>query len=167
MNAAAEGSMSTLYNGNYFMGYGFKAMMKEYGPDAAHGQDVRWSAQFATLGAGHSYRAFKQDWHGLPATPPALVVSRQTVPDELSACVNSSSAMLGYVSWNGATDVSSYSLYGGSSKDDMEFLGPIRKMGFETTFPITQNVSFVMVSGGDPSSDNVRNSTVVEIDWSI
>ncbi|KAH8689494.1 ASST-domain-containing protein [Talaromyces proteolyticus] len=163
LNAWAEGSTMQLSNGNWFMGYGSSAIMKEYGPDAATGQDVRWSAQFDSIGGGDSYRAFKQVWHGLPTIPPSFVVAQGEVPAGLSGCTNATNATLGYVSWNGATDVSSYSLYGGASEDDMQFLGAIRKMGFETVFPITQDVSYVMVSGSDPTLNVERNSTVVKI----
>ncbi|QKX53108.1 uncharacterized protein TRUGW13939_00180 [Talaromyces rugulosus] len=156
-NAWAEGSTDILSNGNYFMGYGSASVIKEYGPGAANGQDVRWTGLFDAIGGGDSYRAFKQVWHATPASPPSLVISSGNIPESLSKCTNSSDSALAYVSWNGATDVTSYDVYAGSSEDDLELIGTVDKQGFETVFPIHSTYAAVMVSALD------RNSSVVKI----
>ncbi|CRG88270.1 hypothetical protein PISL3812_05299 [Talaromyces islandicus] len=159
----AEGSLSQLDNGNYFMGYGIRAVMKEYGPNPTSEGDVRWSAHFADFNSGHSYRAFKQVWHATPASQPALVVSKSDVPDSLSNCTgSSSSSAFGYVSWNGATDVTSYVVYGGASNDSLEEIGTISKNGFETVFALPDNVSAVQV-GAVEGSKVVQRSEVVTV----
>ncbi|CRG86565.1 hypothetical protein PISL3812_03575 [Talaromyces islandicus] len=156
-NAWAEGSTSILSNGNYFMGYGSVAVIKEYGPSAATGQDVRWTGRFDAVGGGDSYRAFKQVWHAIPASPPSLVISKGDMPESLSKCTNSSDTALAYVSWNGATDVNWYDVYGGSSESDLKLIGTVKKQGFETVFPIHTSHKVVMVSALE------RNSSVVNM----
>lgn len=158
LNAWAEGSTTILSNGNYFMGYGSSSVIKEYGPGAATGQDVRWSARFDAIGGGDSYRAFKQIWHATPASPPSLVVSKGGIPETLSHCTNSTDAALGYVSWNGATDVTSYDVYAGSSETDLELIGTVKRQGFETVFPIHSTYAALMVSALG------RNSSVVKME---
>lgn len=157
-NAWAEGATSKLGNGNYFMGYGSSSVIKEYGPNAATGQDVRWTGRFDAIGGGDSYRAFKQIWHATPASPPSLFISSSNaMPDSLSKCTNSTGVSLAYVSWNGATEVTTYDVYGGSSENDLELIGTVDKQGFETVFPIRDTYAAVMVSALE------RNSTVIKM----
>lgn len=159
----AEGSLMPLDNGNYFMGYGIRPVMKEYGPNPTTEGDVRWSAQFADLNSGHSYRAFRQVWHATPSTKPSLVVAKTDVPESLSECTeSSSSSAVGYVSWNGATDVTSYVVYGGKTSDSLEEIGTIPKHGFETVFALPSNVSAIQV-GAVEGSKVVRRSEVVTV----
>ncbi|KAH8694048.1 ASST-domain-containing protein [Talaromyces proteolyticus] len=162
----AEGSLSQLDNGNYFMGYGIRPIMKEYGPNPTVEGNVRWTAQFADLNSGHSYRAFKTNWHATPYTQPTLIVSQSAVPDSLSNCTGSSSSsfLIGYVSWNGATDVTSYVVYGGASEANLEEIGTFPKQGFETVFAIPSNVKAVQIGAIENNGTSVvQRSAVVTI----
>lgn len=159
----AEGSLAQLDNGNYFMGYGIRAVMKEYGPNPTSEGDVRWSAHFADFNSGHSYRAFKQVWHATPSYQPTLVVSKSGVPDSLSNCTGSSSpSAVGYVSWNGATDVTSYVVYGGSNSSKLKEIGTISNDGFETVFAVPDHITAVQV-GAVQESKVVQRSEVVTV----
>ena len=66
-----------------------------------------------------NYRLFKvTGWVGRPTDPPDAAVEDEVV----------------YVSWNGATEVATWNLYGGSSPyfEGMSSLGSFKKDGFET-----------------------------------
>ncbi|KAK4496651.1 hypothetical protein PRZ48_012633 [Zasmidium cellare] len=79
-------------NGNQLVGWGQVAATTEYGPDG----EVRYHTAFETPETVFSYRAYKQVWHATPADwDPVLVVENGKA----------------YVSWNGATDVESWSVY--------------------------------------------------------
>lgn len=90
-----------------------------------------------------SYRAFKQAWSGYPLTSP-------------SVAVNSSSA---YASWNGATDVTSWILLGGTNESAVTTqLANTTKTGFETQLGnVNSSYPFLAVAalGSDVSSLNV------------
>jgi hypothetical protein len=73
-----------------------------------------------------NYRAFRFPWVGRPGTEPTLIVEAETPP----------TTTLTY-SWNGATDVAAYRVYG----DDLDFPATLLtvepKTGFETTTVLT------------------------------
>jgi hypothetical protein len=75
-------------------------------------------------GPNVTYRAFRFPWHGAPTTSPDLVVETEGKSRVL------------YFSWNGATEVASYRLFGGSSEENLSLLATKTKTGFETTHTI-------------------------------
>ena len=97
------------------------AVMREFGS----GGDLRWAARFGPDNVVQSYRGFKQVWHGYPTYPPSLVVEK-----------GKGGCFIGYVSWNGATDVYAWAVYVGDSVGDLAFVGKVRKRGFETEFQV-------------------------------
>jgi hypothetical protein len=82
------------------------------------------------VGQMSTYRAFRAPWQGAPAYPPSLVVETQ-----------SPTLTLRY-SWNGATDVISYRVYGGqTSITTTTLIDSQIKTGFETTTTITDTAA--------------------------
>ena len=67
-----------------------------------------------------SYRGFKQQWTGCPTAKPDVVAK------------TSKAGVKVYVSWNGATDVEAWEIYGGSTKSNLKCLSKVPKDGFET-----------------------------------
>ncbi|KAF2149730.1 hypothetical protein K461DRAFT_314839 [Myriangium duriaei CBS 260.36] len=135
----AEGSHQLLPNGDRFLGYGYQPYIKYFGAEDSTGGDLRWSARYAYPDGASSYRAFKQEWHAVPSTVPTLVVKRLNVSSTANDGFSSSylsSRLRGYVSWNGATDVGHYNVYGGSNSSSLALIGIVSKQGFETEFYI-------------------------------
>ncbi|HET8977477.1 MAG TPA: arylsulfotransferase family protein, partial [Solirubrobacteraceae bacterium] len=92
-----EGSVQRLYNGDNFVGWGQQPYLTEFN---AKGRPV-FDARF--VGANSSYRAYRFMWQGMPVTKPSVasrVRGRTTTV---------------YASWNGATQVASWRILGGSS----------------------------------------------------
>ncbi|KAJ4011127.1 hypothetical protein NW752_007338 [Fusarium irregulare] len=112
-----------LSNGNSFMSWGAGGVVHEYGP--AGGQDLRWQARFGYDETIRSYRAFKDVWTGTPMSwAPALVLEK------------TEDSVLGYVSWNGATDIESYNVYQYEPGSPATPLGKAAALGFETAFDL-------------------------------
>lgn len=142
--ADSQGSYSPLLeDGNQFMGYGQIAVMREYG-SAPDGSDVRWEARFGANNIVQSYRAFKQEWHATPATNPDLVVQPN----------------VGYISWNGATDLTAWNIYEGSQGDQLCLAGQVALAGFETAFNTVNSARCVQV-GAVRGGAEIRRSQVV------
>ena len=87
-----------------------------------------------------SYRAWKQIWYSNPSTQPNMSV--ETTDAGLSM----------YVSWNGATNVSSWSALGGASENSLAPIANASRSGFETVIDATSSGNaFVSVAALDAS----------------
>jgi hypothetical protein len=169
----SQGSFQYLPNGSALMGYGAYAVIEEFGPKQSTSSDdtqnghVRWSAAFGSGDLVSSYRVFKQEWHATPASRPSLVVSRAVANDTLNYCAGRKSTWRGYVSWNGATDVTRWLVYAGTSNANAtpKSVGTVRKEGFETEFVVPPGAAFVQVGAVENNSQigAVRWSDVVAI----
>jgi hypothetical protein len=127
--ATAQGNYQPLEDGNVFVGHGWIPVMEEYSPAG----DILTTIQFGAaeprpdggflspLAPTLSYRDFKQSWTGCPKTKPD-VFAESTSDGHTTV----------FVSWNGATDVESWEVYGGASADNLTSLATVRKGGFET-----------------------------------
>ena len=164
VDAWSQGSFAYLPNGNFFLGYGSNAVVAEYGPigNGTEGQ-VRWTAAFGYGDLVSSYRAYKQPWHATPLTSPSLVVLQAGQGDALSHCAGSAE-WRGYVSWNGATDVTDWLIFAGSTNTTLQVIGKVRKMGFETEFVVPEWATFVQVGALERHSNiTTEISSVVAV----
>lgn len=121
--SGTQGSASLLANGNFLVAYGENPVLKEYGPGGTTCNRVFWTARFGSNDVVQSYRGYKAQWHGFPATRPSLAVE-----EDDSGC------RLGYVSWNGATDVKEWVVYEGWTMNRLSRVGRIGYKGFGTRF---------------------------------
>lgn len=114
----ALGNHQRLPNGNSIIGWGWSSepILSEVAPD---GTEVFELSAEPTHG---TYRAFRFPWEGHPTWPPRLV-----------ATTNGFAVTL-HFSWNGATDVSAYRVYGGRAPRPMTLLWSMAKEGFENVF---------------------------------
>ncbi len=102
-----------------------------------------------------SYRAFLQPWHGYPDTLPAL-----------AAKGDASGLTLGY-SWNGATEVASYSVYGGSSPQSLALVDKKPRTDFETQSHLVglpANECYFQVAALDKNGNEMARSKVITTD---
>ena len=161
--ADTQGSYDILPNGNHFMGYGQVPFMKEYGPPSL-GQDVRFTAQFGPKMAAASYRSYRSEWHATPATELDLAIEKAAPNDALNECAGKSD-MRGFVSWNGATDVTDYVTYAGSDERNLHEASIVPKKGFETEFVIPDGAKYVQVGAIEgKGKEPCRKSKVVCVD---
>lgn len=157
--ATAQGNYQPLPNGNVFLGHGWIPIFEEFSPEG----EVVSTIQFGhagTLppeeGGGYeslprsetalSYRAFKQEWIGCPRAKPDVVVERheqQHWSHESSCQGGSCGGVTVYVSWNGATEVDAWEIYGGRKgggrsshggreEQKLSHLATVPKKGFES-----------------------------------
>jgi hypothetical protein len=120
--SSAQGSAQTLPNGNMFVGWGTEPDFSEYTPS---GQQILTGS--FPLGET-SYRAYRFQWTGQPATPPALAVTAgsTTGSDNL------------WASWNGATNVASWRVLGATgSSGPWATLKTLSRYSFETEIQVT------------------------------
>lgn len=118
-----SGSMQILESGNVVLGFGPNANWAEYASNGSLLCNVHMGPEtFFNSGEIRSYRISKSPWVGRPQTMPDIAVHSGRV----------------YVSWNGATEVSMWTL-NGIEEDRSVFLGQFPKEGFETEIPVPGN----------------------------
>ena len=147
ISSRSQGSHELLYNGNTFLDFGQIPVLKEFGPKSPSGADIRWTARYGGDDKVQGYRGFKQEWHASPKGSPSLAVNGATA----NGCSS------GYVSWNGATDVTAWNIYEGDSKADLTLVGQIGYKGFETRFNVAKSCvqAVALVRNKPTGSSNV------------
>jgi hypothetical protein len=159
--------------GSFLLGWGVSPEFTEHTSDGELVRDVQYSRldpkhSFAGSGSVSSYRVFKQSWHGYPTWPPEVAISEDGSL---------------WVSWNGATEVRTWAVYGsyqadalgpepGSSSTDKDILmatNPMRtipRQGFETEIKHGGNIApFVKVAALNAEGEIIGTSQTLETGW--
>lgn len=145
--ATSQGNTQMLSNGGWFHSWGSQPYFSEH---SANGTAVLL-AQFADVGTAQNYRAFSADWASTPSN---------TIPDVYSYSLNNASATHIYVSWNGATTVSMWRVYGTQEiGEEFAVLGNATKSGFETMWVAEEYFAWVMVEAVGADGAGIRNSS--------
>jgi hypothetical protein len=125
-----EGGFQQLPDFDDFVGWGQQPYFSEYDP---HGRLI-YDAHF--VGGNATYRAYRFQWNGTPATPPAIAYSAGRTP-------------VVYASWNGATNVSSWRVLGGSAPNALKPVATARKAWFETWIRLPSAPRYVVAQALD------------------
>ncbi|MFV2106861.1 arylsulfotransferase family protein [Micromonospora sp. LOL_015] len=126
--ARTQGGVQELVGGGSFVGWGAGPHFSEYAEDGAMVLAGRLPDD------NGSYRAYRFAWSGQPTDRPTVV-----------ARASSDEAATVQVSWNAATEVTSWQVRGGRQPDGLAVLGEADRTGFETTVTVHGPVAFVVV----------------------
>ena len=108
----AMGNAQRLPDGGTVIGWGTAGRVTEL--------DTSGTPVFDLSLALWNYRAFRMPWVGHPTWTPTLVVQEENGKHRLA------------YSWNGATEIASYRVYGGSAPHPATLIDSPDKLGFET-----------------------------------
>jgi hypothetical protein len=139
--ASYEGDDQQLPDADDFVGWGQQPYFSQFN---AKGKLV-FDARF--VGSNITYRAYRFAWNGTPAAPPALAVSRH------------GGKMTVYASWNGATGVAAWRVFGGSRPSKMPAVATTLKRGFETAIN-ARSLPYVAVEALDAKGHSLARSSV-------
>jgi hypothetical protein len=120
LKANSQGNVQQMSNGNWFMGWGQEPYFSEFSSSGQLIYDAHMWAQ-PTKYETESYRTYKFQWKATPYWPPSLAAHK------------SGGGVEAWASWNGATEVASWRLLGGSSASQLSPIGNASSGGFETT----------------------------------
>jgi hypothetical protein len=146
LNAPVEGGMQMLPDGDAVIGWGVQPFFSE---DDAAGNEIlngRFNERIA------SYRAYRFVWNAQPSTLPALALSA-TSPDTRQL----------YASWNGATDVASWRVLGGTSPAALAPVATAAQAGFETAISVTSRARYFAVQAVGADGRVLARSQVVTV----
>lgn len=150
---AFMGNAQRLPNGNTMIGWGGAfPSMTEVKPDGTEAFEL--TMPFPNL----SYRAFRFPWQGFPFWPPALVIQSDAVTTTL------------YYSWNGATNVVYYRIYGGKTPEADTLIASQVKGGFENSYDVTDlldEMCYFRVMPVDNQGQPTQYSNVVFAELSV
>ena len=139
---SAMGSTQLLEGGNVLVGWGTQPYATEF---TADGTPV-WEAS----GLGENcYRVAKSTWVGTPKADP-----------DVATVTDASGRLHVSASWNGATEVASWRVLSGASKDSLTAVTTAPKDGFETTATI-DGAAWVQVVALDAQGTVLGSSAVV------
>jgi hypothetical protein len=134
LQSTSQGSFRLQSNGDWFAGWGDKPEYTEFSADGAVVYNVKLPSSVST------YRAIRFPWTGHPTNLPA-VAARQTTPSKVTV----------YASWNGATEVASWSVLAGPDPQSLSEIASAPKHGFETTIQASTNQPYLAVRALDAS----------------
>ncbi|MBO0801845.1 MAG: aryl-sulfate sulfotransferase [Nocardiopsaceae bacterium] len=125
--ANLQGSVQSLDGGRVLVGWG----EEPYATEFSHDGQVLWEAQFPVISSSpeasyQSYRTLSFDWSGTPADPPDIAVTS-----------GAGSGTTVYASWNGATEVATWTVLAGSDPSALAPAATAARTGFETSIPVT------------------------------
>jgi Arylsulfotransferase (ASST) len=143
--AYALGSHQLLPNGNSLVGWGTAPYFTEVGA----GGGVVLEGKLPR--GGQNYRALRLPWSGRPAGPPRL-----------AARAGAGSPRV-YASWNGATEVASWQLRSGRSRNGLAAGATVPRRGFETALELPTDARYAAVVALDADGTALRTSATIAI----
>ncbi|KAI9741198.1 MAG: hypothetical protein M1834_002911 [Cirrosporium novae-zelandiae] len=148
-----RGNVQILNNLNTFIGWSANSYLSEYTPDG----EMVLEAQFASH-RFETYRTYKFNFTGKPEEPPVVkAFAFGTTP------LAGATTTVYYVSWNGATEVTSWNFYAKndhSTAADWILIGSTNKTGFETMYQADGFMKYVIAEGVSKTGERLGNSSV-------
>ena len=144
--AANQGSMQVLADGEVIVGWGNLPYFSQF---TANGTLIL-DGQFPI--GDQSYRAFTAAWTGHPTDKPAA-----------AARVNPAGGSVVYASWNGATEVSSWTVLAGKTADALAKVGSQPRGGFETVITVSSEGPYFAVTAQGAGNNVLGQSATVRI----
>jgi hypothetical protein len=144
--AANQGSMQVLADGRVLVGWGNLPYFSEFAADGA----LLLDGQFPV--GDQSYRAFTANWAGHPTDNPAV-----------AARVNPAGGSVVYASWNGATEVDTWTVLSGTRASALAPAGSQRRSGFETAITVNTVGPFFAVTAQDRNGGQLGQSPTAEV----
>ena len=147
IQAASQGNMQVLPNGNRFIGWGGSVpYFTEIDPKGETVLEGRYLANDID-----SYRAYRAPWVGAPTNRPPAVVARRS----------GAKATVVSMSWNGATEVKRWRIKSGPTATSTVALATIPMTGFETTMRAATTQPFVQVEALNAAGEVLGTSPAV------
>jgi hypothetical protein len=143
--APNQGSMQTLPGGGAFIGWGAEPYFSQFAADGSLLLDGRMPNNV------QSYRAYLQQWNGMPTETPAVAVRK--------------SAVIGftvYASWNGSTRVAQWQVLAGADPASLTTAATSRRSAFETAVAVSATGPYFVAVALDSSGHELSRSLPVK-----
>ena len=142
--AGTLGNVQLLSGGEAFIGWGAQPYFSH------HAADGSMLLQGQLPMGVRTYRAYLVDWVGHPTDSPRIV-----------AQANPAGGFSVYASWNGATEIATWTVLAGTSKTSLAPVGSQPWAGFETAIAINSQGPYFAVAAVDSGGRELGRSAVV------
>ncbi|HTA15239.1 MAG TPA: arylsulfotransferase family protein [Solirubrobacteraceae bacterium] len=129
----SQGNMQTLPDGNALVGYGGVPAISEFGQGGSLLFDAHLPLDMSF------YRAFRFPWNGRPSSPPAVLANLSNTGEETIV----------HMSWNGATEVTSWRVLAGKRPESLAALARIPDSDFESSTILPRKYAYAAVQALD------------------
>lgn len=149
---ASQGNVQKLPNDNQFVGWGQQSYLSEF--KNAGNTEERPSTNFIYdmefPNRNISYRAFKNEWAGLPLYPPSI------------AAVQHRNDSVVYASWNGSTETVAWQVLAGPTCDTLSIaVNRTPRMGFETQIVVHSLGPYFQINALNSRGQIIGTSCIV------
>ncbi len=144
--AGSQGNMQVLADGNIFVGWGAAPWFSEFSSAGKLLFDAHLPPN------DESYREYRFEWTGSPATPPAVAASRSSTKSPVTV----------YASWNGSTTVSSWRVIGGASPTQLAPVASAPRSGFETRLQTSAPEAYVAAQALNGAGEVIGTSRTIK-----
>ncbi|MEW2357786.1 arylsulfotransferase family protein [Spirillospora sp. NPDC029432] len=135
------GNLQSLPGGNLLVGWGSTSGATEFAADGTVVMEIG-------LGGSASYRAYRMEWEGRPATRPDVAVGPKD-----------GNRIEVHASWNGATGVAGWRILSGAAEGSLATAATVKRAGFETSAVIGRR-GYVAVEALDAEGAVLARSAV-------
>ena len=149
-NSSSQGNLMLEEDGTATIGWGSSNLVTGYEADGNVVFDGAMPAGFS------SYRAYRAPWTGLPLDDPLVSVER-----------DSGRHPMAWVSWNGATGVSSWRLFVGDREEALRKVGDTPRAGFETAIELPDDAAVVVIAALDAEGRPLGSSQPVVVEAAL
>ena len=142
--AAFEGSMQVLPGGRVLIGWGNLPYFSEFTANGTLILDGHYP------GGDQTYRVLSAAWTGQPTDQPAA-----------AARPGPAGGSVVYASWNGATQVATWTVLAGTSPNGLAQAGSKKRHGFETAITVNNPGPYFAVTANDASGQSLGQSPTI------
>jgi hypothetical protein len=139
----SQGNMQVLANGDTLVGWGAQPLASEF---SLHGTLL---ADYQLASGAESYRAYRFPWDAQPSTPPDVAASTD------------GSAVHVYMSWNGATNVASWTVLAGPNAGALAPVATVARSDFETAATVRTTQPSIAVQAKDAAGHVLGASAAI------
>lgn len=150
---ASQGNVQSLENGNKFVGWGQSQYFSEYSEagNTEGNPSLNLLYDASMPGNNYTYRAYRNDWVGIPFYPPSIGFTSTGGQNTL------------YASWNGSTETAEWQVWEGKKAHKLSPIATLPKTGFETAITVSQNGPYFQVKALNEEGRVIGVSKVIKI----
>ncbi|GFZ30826.1 hypothetical protein CSC2_13520 [Clostridium zeae] len=150
----SQGNMQKLTNGNQFIGWGQQPYLSEssYKGNTVDDPSLNFLYDMQFPNENISYRAFKNEWIGLPLYPPTVVAKED------------SNSVIVFASWNGSTETTAWQVLTGPSPNCLLVVNnSTPSTGFETAIKVDTPSKYIQVNALNACGQVIGTSRIITI----